>query len=441
MGRALLAGTLWALTAPTGSAQEAPKPPLNLLLIVADDLRADAIESERVRTPSIDRLAREGFVFERAYCMGSFTPAVCCPSRAMLLSGRELRRLGSDDPEPPPEMDSLPALMRRSGWTTFATGKWHNGEAWFEAGFSAGRAVFFGSMGGHTELELRDLDVDGKKGLGPPYAIGKFSSTAFADAAVDFLGSAPRDRPFLCYVAFTAPHDPHTPPAEARAQYDAKEIALPEDYLPAHPFDNGDMQARDELVVPAPRSPETVRAMLADYRAMITHMDQEIGRILEALEASGRAGETLVVFTSDQGMAMGSHGLFGKQNLYEHSMRVPLVLRGPDVPRGRSRALLYNFDLLPTLCDLLELAPPEGIDGRSMARALEEPEAKGRESILTLYLDCQRAVTDGRWKLIHYPWVDRTQLFDLDQDPHETRDLSAEPNQEERVAALMAKLP
>lgn len=448
MALALAAWLLAALPAvPTARGQEAPAPRRpSLLLIVSDDQRHDTIDlpgdepTLEVRTPSLDALAREGFVFERAYCMGSRSPAVCCPSRAMLLSGRRLQRFEAANPQPTAELPSLPSVLRDAGWRTFATGKWHNGPEWFQRGFDEGRAVFFGGMGSHTDLLVHDRSPEGRYPADARRPIGAFSSSAFADAAIDFLRARSDGLPFVCYVAFTAPHDPRTPPAEARAPYARDDLRLPPAWRPQHPFDNGEMLVRDERLAPWPREPAEIREQLADYYGMVAQLDAQVGRLLLALEQGGRAGDTLVVFTSDQGLAIGSHGLLGKQNLYEHSARAPLLLRGPGVPRGRSPALVYLSDLVPTVCELLGVEPPAEIDGRSLAPILRG-EATGVRDVLGLaYKDVQRALTDGRWKLIRYPLVDVTQLFDLERDPHETRDLAADPEQAARVAALLERL-
>jgi arylsulfatase A-like enzyme len=417
--------------------------PPSLLLIVSDDQRADAIGAlgnPQVRTPALDGLAGEGFVFERAYCMGSYSGAVCCPSRAMLLSGRHLFRFERPNPQPAADLPSLPAVLRDGGWTTFATGKWHNGRAWLQRGFEQGDAVFLGGMGSHTELSVRDFTSVGEVREGEPYTIAAFSSTTFARAAAEFLRSVPPEDPFLCYVAFTAPHDPRTPPAEVRALYDPADLDLPPNFLPRHPFDNGELVIRDEKLAPTPRDPDVIREHLADYYAMITQMDTQVGELLGTLAESGRAGDTIVVFTSDQGLAVGSHGLLGKQNLYEHSVRAPLIVRAPGVPRGRSDALVYLFDLVPTLCELLDLEAPAGVDGASLVPVLRGEQATVRDSVFLAYKDVQRAVTDGRWKLIRYPKVDRIQLFDLERDPHEVVDLAADPDQAERVQGLTTRL-
>ena len=361
----------------------------------------------------------------------------------MLLSGKSLFHLpGSvyeqDDPDP-----ILPETLRLAGWATFATGKWHNGRRWFHRAFEHGDAIFHGGMGPHRGLPVHHFDPRGRYDDGERYPAAGFSSAVFADAALAFLewlGEHAPDQPFLAWVAFTAPHDPRTPPAEYRAMYDPDALPVPANFAPVHPFDNGDMLVRDELLGPWPRTPEVLQREWADYYGMISHMDAQIGRILEGLESSGRAANTLVVFCSDQGLALGGHGLMGKQNLYEDSLRVPLVISGPGVPHGSSGALVYLLDVYPTLCELLGLEIPPGVEGRSLVPILRGGRAQVRDALFSAYLDVQRAVRDERWKLIEYPQAGVTQLFDLARDPDELHDLGGDPELAERRDALRARM-
>ena len=136
-----------------------------------------------------------------------------------------------------------------------------------------------------------------------------------------------RDRPFFLQVNFTAPHDPLLMPPGFEDRYKLKDIPLPKNYLPQHPFDHGNFEGRDERLMPFPRSKEMVRDVLRMYYAVISHMDQEIGRILAALDETGQAESTIVIFSSDHGLGVGSHGIRGKQNMYEHTIGVPLISR------------------------------------------------------------------------------------------------------------------
>ena len=168
-----------------------------------------------------------------------------------------------------------------------------------------------------------------------------------------------------------------------------------------------------------------------------------MGRILDALEASGKADDTIVVFAGDNGLAVGQHGLFGKQNLYEHSIRVPLVFSGPGIPRGvRRSAYAYLFDIFPTLCDLVGIETPGSVEGTSLAPALDDPGARPRDTLFGAYRQWQRMVKDERFKLIEYVIEGRRtmQLFDLSEDPWECRNLAGIASYEDRVRDLRCRL-
>jgi arylsulfatase A-like enzyme len=222
-----------------------------------------------------------------------------------------------------------------------------------------------------------------------------------------------------------------------RAQYRPERLRLPKSFRGEHPFDNGELKIRDEMLAPFPRTPEVVREHLADYYAMITHMDAQIGRILEALERTGEARETVIVFGADNGLAVGRHGLFGKQNLYDHSVRVPLVLAGPGVERGkRVDSLCYLHDVYPTLCQLAGLPVPETVQSRNLLGG------GGYESLFFADRNLQRGVRQGRWKLLRYyaPASERIQLFDLAKDPDELADLSEDRRYAGKISDLREEM-
>jgi arylsulfatase A-like enzyme len=244
-------------------------------------------------------------------------------------------------------------------------------------------------------------------------------------------------------VALTSPHDPRTPPAEFGSLYPPHDLPLPANFRPEHGFDNGELDIRDERLAPTPRDPHTVREHLAGYYGMISHHDAWLGRLLATLRETGADENTIVVYTSDHGLALGSHGLLGKQNLYEHSIRVPMIMKGPGLPRGRRCATLaYAYDLYATLCDLAGIAPPGGLDSRSLLPALSPSMRSIRDELGSLYMDCQRAFTTGRWKLIKYRVAgrERVQLFDLANDPDEIEDRSASSEFVPLVADLTQRL-
>jgi arylsulfatase A-like enzyme len=414
-----------------------PRRPPSVLVILSDDQRADTIHAlgnEAIRTPALDALAARGTVFTRASCMGSPVSAVCIPSRAMLLSGRslfhvDLKLAGCD---------TWPEAFARTGYRTFVTGKWHNTAASLPRCFAEGDAVFLGGM--HDQWGVPTVSF---RDHGAPVENERrriHSSELFGAAAENFINRL-GDDPFFAWLAFTAPHDPRQAPDEFRRRWDGREPPPPANFLPEHPFDNGELRIRDETLLGWPRTRTDISRELADYHACVEAMDVQIGRVVAALEAKGRLDDTLILFTSDQGLAIGSHGLLGKQNLYEHSVRSPAILAGPGVPAGkRVDALAYLFDLTATVGDLAAVAPPERNEGKSLMPVVRGEAAGIRDSLLLAYKDVQRALVTPDWKLIDYPQAGRFQLFDVAHDPDEIDDRASDPAQAARLAELKAKL-
>ena len=430
----------------------------NILWMVADDHRFDALGAAGdpvIRTPNLDALVARGTLCARNYMMGGNSGAVCVPTRASLLTGANPVRahVGSRLVEGSgggiaPDLPTLPEVLAGVRYRTFAVGKWHNDRQSFARSFAGGARLFFGGMSDHRAVPMHEYDAAGEYLERDRRPAEGFSSELFADAAIDFLRGYRGPDPFCLYVAFTAPHDPRTPPPPYGAMYDPDAIPLPDNFLPAHPFDNGEMQVRDERLAPFPRTQAAVRRHTADYYGMITHLDANIGRMLATLEAVGHREDTVVVYTADHGLAVGRHGLMGKQNLYDHSVRVPLILAGPGLPRGRRvERLTQSYDVFPTLCALTDTPVPRTVEGRSLLPLARGQEAAGHDSAWAMYRDVQRMVTDGRWKLIRYyrslrrgSGTDRIQLFDLESDPGETRDLAGSPGSAERIHALAQRL-
>ncbi len=442
----ILTGAAGALAA---GAQTGAKPP-NILILFTDDQRfstLNALNNPEVRTPTMDSLMRRGTTFTRAGIMGGTIPAVCAPSRGMLMSGQTLFHVHHNliDAKSPAEKRRpyhlFPEVLRERGYVTFATGKWHNGEATHARCFSAGENIFFGGMSDHDKVPVADYDPTGAYPKEKRYIAKGFSTEIFSDSAIRFLKGHKGAKPFLAYVAYTSPHDPRMAPKEFADLYPPDKVKLPENFLPEHPFDNGEMKVRDEALAAWPRTPEAMREHIAAYYAMITHVDHHMGRVLKALEESGHAENTIVVFAADNGLAVGQHGLLGKQNLYEHSMRVPLVVGGPGLLKGkRTEAYAYLFDLFPTLCELTGTPTPGTVEGLSLAPVIRGQKAKVRESMFSAYRTFQRAVKDERYKLIRY-YVNgkkTTQLFDLKRDPMERRNLVGEASQAARIEGLNA---
>ena len=425
---ALIAAALFAAPFATLHAESAAKP--NILHIHADDHRADgarALGNPMLQTPNLDSLVERGMTFTHCYTMGSMIGAVCVPSRTMMLTGRSWQRIpgaagaGANAKEP---MTFLPRVIQAAGYQTWHMGKYGNG-------FPAGLAEF--------QTTIRD-DAHGKT----PEEDRAHCSQRLADKTIEFLKSrtaANETKPFYIYIAPPVPHDPRSAEPQFHALYDPAKIPLSPAFLPQHPFDNGEMTVRDEKLAPWPRTPEDTKQQNADYYSCVTGLDHHIGRIFAELKASGQWDNTIIVFTGDNGLSLGEHGLFGKQNLYEFGgMHVPLVIAGPGIPKGKSEAFVYLMDLFPTFAEFAGAKIPDGVEGKSIAPILTGKQTKVRDVLDTGYRNCQRAIRDDRWKLIRYPLVDRTQLFDLSADPHELTNLADKPEHQAKVAELTALL-
>ena len=408
----LLAFFMLSFLAARAIAAERP----NVLFLFADDQRPDtiaALGNPVIKTPNLDRLARRGFVFNNAYCMGSTMGAVCNPSRHMTLSGMSLYRYQAKKKE-----NTWGDVFRKAGYVTYHQSKRGNTARIY-----------------HTAFEFSSYLDDGAQRKSGHHG------RAAANNAIEFLKNKwDRDKPLFMYVGFAGPHDPRVAADEWMKLYDRSKIPLPPNYKPFHPIDNGWMTGRDERLAPWPRTKEVVRRHLHDYYGCISSIDHHIGRILTTLSELGEDDNTIVIFSADHGLAVGSHGLFGKQNLYEHSMGSPMIFAGPGVPQGRSDALMYLFDIFPTSCDLAGLQPPDGLDGRSVGAVIRGKKDEHRDTIFLSYEKGQRAVRRGDWKLYRFPLVNYSMLFNLAEDPHELTNLAKLPQYAERVEQMMKLL-
>lgn len=419
----------------------------NILFIIADDHRLSALGcygNKDVNTPSLDRMAAEGRLFTGVRCQGGMTGAICAPSRACVLTGRQLfdatagvglESAGSTLPRD--DVGLFPEVLRAVGYRTWCVGKWHSGRVALRRGFEGGDSVFLGGMSDHWAVPVCSFS-EASAGIGAATpAVGQFSTWMFRDAACRFIRGANAREPWFLWLAFTAPHDPRTPPEPWDRAYNPDEIGLPPNVMPDHPFDNGAMDIRDERLLPRPREEQAVRRELAAYYGMISSLDQAVGSVVEAArDASGRP--LIVVYTADHGLALGCHGLLGKQNQYEHSLRVPLIVAGDGVDRGVDARLWYNSDIAGLVVSLAGV--PWWVEDGAGGMLGHGP---GRAFACGAYKDVQRSIVMGRWKYIEYrrsrregSGSDRWQLFDLETDPDETRDLSFRPEFGEEAARL-----
>lgn len=393
------------------AARSSPAAPPNVLLVYTDDQRADtiaALGNKDVDTPTLDALVGRGFTFTNAYCQGGQSAAVCVPSRVMLLTGKSTFRT-PDYKAKAYDRPTLGRAFRAAGFATLCVSKPGNS---------------FRPAHDHFETTVHVPHV------------GADTNKRGADAVLDWLATRDAAKPFFVYYAPSMPHDPRTAEEKFHRRYDPATLTLPANFMAESPLDIGVRDIRDEKLAAYPRVEKEMRQHLADYYACISSLDHHLGRILAALKAAKQLDHTVVIFSSDQGLAVGGrHGLMGKQNLYEH-FKSPLVVAGPGVPPGKSDALVYLHDLFPTACDLAGVAVPAECDGASLKPVLTGKKAAVRDALFAVYTGTQRMARDGRWKLLWYPKLGRFQLFDLTTDPDELTNLAAAKDHADRLAAM-----
>lgn len=441
----------------------------NVLFIITDDQRFDTIHAlgnKEIVTPNLDKLAKRGMAFTRAHIAGGTCGAVCMPSRAMVLSGRNpfhLEELGGNIPE---AHKTLAETFKNNGYETIGLGKWHNGCPSYARSFTQGAKIFFGGMWDHWNVPTCRYDptgeydnvinfvVDFYKDNQPQsqhcdeFYPGKHSSTLLTDAAIDLLReNVGKEKPFFMYLAFLAPHDPRTMPDSFRQMYDPEKITLPPNFKSIIDTNYPLMVHRDEHLAKYPREEDEIKRHIAEYFAMITHLDYEIGRLLDALHESGEEDNTVVVFTGDNGLAVGQHGWLGKEDIYEHGVRVPLILAGPEIARDKKNdAYVYLYDIFPTLCEMTGIDIPESVDGKSFSHLLDGGGGESfRDELYLIFDNFVRGVKDDKYKLIEYRNGDNpedkwTFLYDIENDPWETVNLADAPEYKEKVLEMRKKI-
>ncbi|MGJ8634857.1 MAG: sulfatase-like hydrolase/transferase [Luteolibacter sp.] len=449
------------------SAEEKP----NILFIFADDQMWNSLgclDSNQVKTPNLDRLRHQGALFSHAYNMGSFSPAVCVASRTMLNSGAFLwnsaklspKGNSANDKNAPKDQAKYTIekkkpegywsqWMKEAGYETYFAGKWHVAGAKAENLFEHTRNVRGGMPGGAKSNYSRKFipgEPDGwsyDESEGGFWQGGKHWSEVLGDDSEAFLKQAGKsEKPFFMYLAFNAPHDPRQAPKEFLDMYELDEMKVPVNFLPEYPYNEAagaGRKLRDERTAPFPRTEHAIRVTLQEYYALITHMDVQIGRILDALEASGKAENTYIFFTADHGLAVGDHGFLGKQNMYDSSMRVPFLMAGPGVPADSTvDAPIYLQDAMATSLAIAEFPKPEQVEYQNvLPLAKGETKTSAYGSIYGAYFGAQRMYRSEKYKMIIYPTINVVRLYDMENDPFETKDLAEGKN---RPVELMNSL-
>ena len=448
---------LTAFSCKSGSSQKQKEQKPNIVFIFADDLNYDmvhALGNDQIITPHLDRLVEEGVTLTHAYNMGAWTPAVCISSRGMLNTGRSLWEAHRAVPrlkELASRGELWAKMMEQAGYETYMTGKWHvrippqevfDHVVHERPGMPNQTPQGYDRPKSRTDTVWEPWDTI----YGGYWKGGKHWSEVLGDDAVAFLQEAARkEKPFFMYLAFNASHDPRQSPRRFVEMYDPDSIEMPPSFLPEYPYGKqigSGRKLRDERLMPFPRTPWAVKVNRQEYYAITTHMDQQIGRILEALKKTGKMDNTYIFFTADHGLSIGAHGLAGKQNLYDISIRVPFMLVGPGIPHNKKiDADIYLQDAMATALDLAGVTPPDSLFFHSVLPLIDETrKVSYYPAIYGAYLNFQRMIRKDGYKLIVYPRVPVVLLYDMKNDPYEIHDLAQKPEYRGKVKELFTAL-
>lgn len=436
----------------------------NIVLIYTDDQSFNTIGAlghPIIKTPNLDRLVDEGTTFTNAYNQGAWHGAVCVASRTMLNTGRflwnarEIENRYKKKPANPLEQKEIEAdfwskMMSKGGYRTYFSGKWHvmvPPEKIFDR-VDLVRGGMPPTVDSSYNRPLDDMD-DVWSPVDPQFkghwTGGKHWAEALANSAIVLIDEATQsEKPFFMYLAFNSPHDPRQAPKEYVDMYPDKDMDVPVNFLPEYPYKDEmgcPATLRDEKLAPFPRTEYAVRVHRREYYAIISHMDAQLGRILDALDKSGKRENTYIFFTSDNGLAVGAHGLFGKQNMFEHSMKVPLIVLGPDIPKNkRIETPVYLQDIVPTSLELTGIKKPKQVQFKTLMSLIRGKTDRHYDAIYGGYMNTQRMIRKDDFKLIIYPKKEKVLLYDLKNDPNEIRDLSDCPEHASRIKDLRLEL-
>lgn len=460
----------------------------NIVLIFADDMTYSAVNAlgnKEIHTPNLDHLVQEGTTFTHAYNMGGWNGAVCLASRAMMISGRYLWRAEQftknwRNKESEAYQKSWGKLMENAGYNTYMTGKWHV-DAPADTIFQIAKHIRPGMPDDawqHHEMVKNFKEVVGQKidgrvvkpedvmpvGYNRPlgekdtswsasdpkfggfWEGGKHWSEVLKDDALDFIETAKtKDNPFFMYLAFNAPHDPRQAPQSFLDLYDLDNISLPKSFQPEYPNKEAigcGQDLRDEALAPFPRTEYAAKVHIKEYYAIISHLDAQIGAIMDALEATGKMENTYIFFTADHGLAAGKHGFLGKQNLYDHSIRTPFMVKGPTIPKNKKMETdIYLQDVMATSLDLAGMEKPDYVEFNSLLPLVNgEKTTRNHLAIYGAYRDLQRMIRKDGYKLIVYPTIQQLLLYDVKNDPEEINNLAETPEQQNRIKGLFSDL-
>lgn len=415
----------------------------NIIFILTDDQAPNTLGCEGntlIRTPRLDRLAAEGVVFSRAYV----PIPQCAPSRAAVLTGLYPHQNGvltNEEARLRPDAVTFAHVLREHGYACGMIGKWHLGDSDKpQAGFQE-RWVSFDVPGVYYDPELW---VDGQRVRAEGYL-----TDVLTDYAIEFV-KAYRDRPFLLWLNYKAPHGPVVGPADTRFRYEPQDMPLPEsmkDDLSGKPRRQRESYMHEVF---KGSSPEQIRRRLANYYAMISSIDHNVGRLVDHVAEAKLSADTLVIYMSDNGFLHGEHQMLTKGYVfYEEVVRVPLMMWWPGRtgPGARVSALVSSLDIFPTLCGVAGVTAPAGLPGRDLAPLLVDPSGRLHDAVFFEYHTKEatdetvpmRGLATKRYKYVRY-LDDGEELYDLQTDPYEMINLIDDHIHEDTVRKLRGRL-
>lgn len=460
MNKLLLSTPLLTLMLPAVTTATAADERPNVLFLFVDDLTYNGIHAlgnPELITPNLDALVESGVSFTNSYNMGAWSGAVSVASRSQLMSGEYLwqtnEQLKLGFPEASEADDFMPEVMAKGGYQTFYSGKWHttgvDPNDIFESVGTVRKAMAQIVPATHPHAYNRPLSKDDSYEPWNPkeggyWEGGRHWSEVVSDETIAYLEeNKESEKPLFLYCAYNAPHDPRQSPKEFLDLYDPESLSIPESFLPENPYGEktGEgRKCRDEALGPFPRTHYAVQKHKQEYYALITHLDMQIGRIITYLKENDLYDNTLIVFSADHGLAMGRHGFLGKQNLYEHSMKPPLIWVGPGISKGERRdQLVYLQDLVPTIFEYVGVEKPERYQFESMLSAINDKKAAGRSAIYGAFQQSQRMVRNDRYKLYFLIPYNTALLFDLKRDPEELNNLYGDKKYDSIVKELASE--
>lgn len=414
----------------------------NILFILADDLTFEALGATSkgaVVTPNLDRLRDQGCSFSHAINPGSWTPAVCQASRTMLETGKSVWKAQKFNPQKDKSSPLWSRLMKQAGYETYFVGKWHVAGITPDELFDHVGTVRGGmpkqSADGYNRRFLpgkKDRWTPDDKSYGGYWEGGRHWSEVVADETCGFIKKASaRKPPFFIYVAFNAPHDPRQSAPEYQNLYPVGKIEMPKAFLPEYPYNSqigAGRQLRDERLSPFPRTELSVKTNRKEYYSIITHLDEQIGRILAELQKNSKA-PVYIIFTSDQGLSVGDHGFMGKQNLYDPSIRVPFIIKGPGIKAGATiDTPIYLQSIMPTCLEISGLPKQEQIIYPSLLPELKSGRKTESCDMYGAMLNLQRMILTDQWKMLVYPKAGIVRLYNRINDPHEMKEVAGIPD-------------